>query len=104
MKYNRFLYAILACAMVFTACDEENSPSNIVPGGKPTLTPAEVLAKYKPIKVYAEEYVPDMKIGLGLGADIYINDAAYKNTADMNFQIFTTGNAMKHSSVVRADA
>lgn len=104
MKYNnRFLNVILACAMVFTGCDEEDGPSNIVPGGKPTLTPAEVLAKYKPIKVYAEEYVPDMKIGLGLGADIYIKDAAYKNTADMNFQIFTTGNAMKHSSVVRAD-
>ena len=44
-----------------------------------------------------------MKIGLGLGADQYLDDPEYKALADANFQMFTTGNAMKHSSVVKAN-
>ena len=60
----------------------------------------EKLANYDYIKVYAQQYTPHMIVGLGLGADLYINDAAYKTVADANFQMFTTGNAMKHSSVV----
>lgn len=44
-----------------------------------------------------------MIIGLGLGADQYISDTQYKQVADENFQMFTTGNAMKHQSVVKSD-
>lgn len=103
MKYSRFISLILAGSLFLAACEEEDTPPVNNQGNKPALTPAEVLAKYKTIKEYAAEYVPDMKIGLGLGADIYIKDAAYRNTADKNFQIYTMGNAMKHSSVVKAD-
>jgi GH35 family endo-1,4-beta-xylanase len=44
-----------------------------------------------------------MTIGLGLGADFYISDEQYRQVANDNFQMLTTGNAMKHSSVVQAN-
>ena len=63
----------------------------------------EKLANYDYIKAYAKQYAPHMTIGLGLGADQYISDPQYKQVADDNFQLFTTGNAMKHQAVVKSD-
>lgn len=67
------------------------------------LALAEKLANYDYIKAYAAQYAPNMTIGLGLTADLYINDPQYKQVADDNFQLFTMGNGMKHSSVVKND-
>lgn len=41
-----------------------------------------------------------MTVGLGIGADYYINNGTVKQLADANFNTFTTGNAMKHDAVV----
>ena len=107
MKYNKFILPLAACAFLFTGCVDEvmewqDSDGTITEEDIPLLD-NESLALYKSIKEYAAEYTPDMKIGLGLGADLYIEDAAYRAIADENFQMFTTGNAMKHSSVVKAN-
>lgn len=107
MKYNKFILPLAACAFLFTGCVDEimewQDPDGTITDADIPLQDAEALANYKTIKEYASEYAPDMKIGLGLGADIYLEDAAYKAIADANFQMFTTGNAMKHSSVVKAN-
>jgi hypothetical protein len=63
----------------------------------------EKIALYSSIKTYAGQFTPNMTIGLGLGADLYINDEAYRKVADDNFQMFTTGNAMKHDAIVKSD-
>lgn len=106
MTRNKLILSILTFAFLFAGCTKQNPvadiPDNKEEEEKPQ-GPVETLDSYKTIKEYALEYLPDMKIGLGLGADIYLNDPAYKKVADENFQIFTTGNAMKHSSVVRID-
>ena len=107
MKYNKFILPLAACAFLFTGCVDEvmewQDPDGTITEEDIPLLDNESLALYKSIKEYAAEYTPDMKIGLGLGADLYIEDAAYRAIADENFQMFTTGNAMKHSSVVKAN-
>lgn len=66
------------------------------------LSLAENLANYDFIKAYAMKHVPHMSIGVGLDVGFYTTDDAYRKVADENFQIFTAGNAMKHSSVVNS--
>lgn len=104
MKLNKILFPILACSLALSGCDDQimewKEKDNNVSIADIPLELKEKLANYDYIKVYAQQYTPHMIVGLGLGADLYINDAAYKTVADANFQMFTTGNAMKHSSVV----
>lgn len=107
MKYNRFILAFAACGLLLTGCVDEvmewQDPDQTITEDDLPLNDAEAIAMYKSIKEYAAEYLPNMKIGLGLGADQYLEDPEYKALADANFQMFTTGNAMKHSSVVKAN-
>ena len=99
IKFLKHLLPLAVSVALFACCDEKTDP--VVPNKKPVLTLAEQIAKYKDIKEYVEEYAPGMTVGLGLDAGLYINDPVYKTVADRNFQIFTMGNAMKHSSVAR---
>lgn len=107
MKYNRFILAFAACGFLLTGCVDEvmdwQEPDQTITEDDLPLNDAEAIAMYKSIKEYAAEYLPNMKIGLGLGADQYMDDPEYKALADANFQMFTTGNAMKHSSVVKSN-
>ncbi len=107
MKFNKFILPFAALALLSTGCVEQimewEDPDSSITEADIPLTTAEALANYKAIKEYAAEYTPEMKIGLGLGADFYLDDVAYKALADENFQMFTAGNAMKHSSVVKAN-
>lgn len=107
MKFNKIILPVVAGALILGSCDD-----NKMEWGTPDdhgkveisdipLALKEKLANYKMIKEYAREYTPGMTIGLGLGADLYISDEQYRQVADENFQLFTCGNAMKHSSVVQ---
>lgn len=105
MKLNRIILPIMACTLALGSCDDQimewkESDSSVTAADIP-LALREKLANYDFIKAYAQQYTPNMTIGLGLGADLYISDTQYKQVADENFQMFTTGNAMKHSSVVK---
>ncbi len=105
MKLNRIILPLMVCALTWSSCDDQimewkESDGSVTASDIP-LALKEKIANYDYIKTYAAQYTPNMTIGLGLGADLYINDAAYKAVADANFQMFTTGNAMKHSSVVK---
>lgn len=107
MKLNRIIFPIMACALTLGSCDDQIMEWKDADGTISTsdipLELAEKIALYDYIKTYAAQYTPKMTIGLGLGADLYISDEAYKNVADANFQMFTTGNAMKHQSVVKSN-
>ncbi len=107
MKFNRILLPFVALALFSSSCDDPipdwEKPQKPPKEENKPLSAAEALAKYKAIKEYAAEYTPNFTVGLGLGASEYLRDAAYKSVANGNFQSFTTGNAMKHSSVVKAN-
>lgn len=93
--------------MLLTGCDDQ-----LMEWGKPAdhadvtsseipLAVKEVIANYDNIKDYAQQYTPDMLIGIGMGADLYINNANGEgNLANANYQVFTPGNAMKNDAIM----
>ena len=107
MKLNKILIPVLAATMVATSCDDE-----IMEWGTPEghyavsaedipLAVQEVLANYDDITNYANTYIPQMIIGIGMGADLYVdNENGEQDLADANFTMFTCGNAMKHDAIV----
>lgn len=105
MKLNRIILSLTACTLALTGCDDQimewNKTGESINTSEIPLALNEKIALYGNIKTYAEQYTPNMTIGLGLGADLYMEDEAYRKIADDNFQMFTTGNAMKHDAIVR---
>ncbi len=109
MKLNKIILSVVACTLALGSCDD-----NKMEWGRPDgygdvdisdipLALKEQIANYDYIKNYAAQYMPNSTIGIGLGADLYISDATYKQVADDNFQLITLGNAMKHASVVKTN-
>ncbi|MCD8305337.1 MAG: endo-1,4-beta-xylanase [Prevotella sp.] len=104
MKFKKIILPAVAGLLLLSGCDD-NKMEWVEPDGSVTIADiplelAEKIANYDYIKAYAKQYTPNMTIGLGLGADEYISDDAYRAVCDDNFQVFVTGNAMKHQSVV----
>lgn len=110
MKINKLFISSSLLAMLLSSCDDQIMEWGR-PDGQQTVTESEiplavkeVLANYEPIKTYAQQYMPNTVIGLGMSAAMYNESAstgsAYKTLADENFQMFTTGNAMKMDAVV----
>ncbi|OFX52862.1 MAG: hypothetical protein A2W86_01205 [Bacteroidetes bacterium GWD2_45_23] len=104
MQLHKIIITLLAAVLLLNSCDDQvmewKTPEghNPVTASEIPLNLAEKIANYDFIKAY----VPSgMIVGIGAGADLYINDPKYKEVIDKNFQLFTPGNAMKHSSVVR---
>ena len=93
--------------MLLTGCDDQ-----IMEWGKPAdhadvtsseipLAVKEVIANYDNIKDYAQQNTPNMLIGIGMDADLYINNANGEGSlANANYQIFTPGNAMKNDAIM----
>ena len=98
-----------ALAVICAACDDDKMEWGTPDGHEKVdisdipLTDAEIMANYDYIKSYARQYWPNSLVGLGLGADLYTGNADYKKVADENYQIFTTGNAMKMGSMVKSN-
>ena len=93
--------------MLLTGCDDQ-----IMQWGKPAdhadvtkaeipLAVKEVIANYDNIKDYAQQYTPNMKIGIGMGADLYANNENGEgDLVNANYQVFTPGNAMKNDAIM----
>ncbi len=98
-----------ALAVICAACDDDKMEWGTPDGHEKVdisdipLTDAEIMANYDYIKSYAQQYWPNSLVGLGLGADLYTGNADYKKVADENYQMFTTGNAMKMGSMVKSN-
>ena len=107
MKIIRIIIPVVASTMLLTGCDDQ-----IMQWGKPgdhadvtsadlPLAVKEVIANYDNIKDYASQYTPNMIIGIGMGADLYVNNE--KGEGDLinaNYQMFTPGNAMKSDAML----
>lgn len=107
MKLNKFILPALVLALATGSCDDNKMEWGTPDAhGEVTISEiplelAEKIANYKNIKEYVSEYAPNLSIGLGIGADYYMNNETVKQLVDANFQMLATGNAMKHSSVVQ---
>ena len=107
MKFTKIIIPALASAMLLTGCDDQ-----IMQWGKPAdhadvtsadlpLAVKEVIANYDNIKDYASQYTPNMVIGIGCGADMYVNNENGEgDLVNANYQMFTPGNAMKSDAML----
>ena len=107
MKFTKIIIPALASAMLLTGCDDQ-----IMQWGKPAdhadvtsadlpLAVKEVIANYDNIKDYANQYTPNMVIGIGCGADMYVNNENGEgDLVNANYQMFTPGNAMKSDAML----
>lgn len=107
MKFTKIIIPALASAMLLTGCDDQ-----IMQWGKPAdhadvtsadlpLAVKEVIANYDNIKDYASQYTPNMVIGIGMGADLYVsNENGEGDLVNANYQMFTPGNAMKSDAML----
>ena len=105
MKYTKYILSALAATMLF-GCNDDKMEWGTPEGQYPVtaaeipLAVKEVIANYDDIKVYAAEYTPNLKVGLGFGAAQYIEGGTYADLVNANFQMVTPGNAMKHDAIV----
>lgn len=107
MKITRIIIPVVASTMLLTGCDDQ-----IMQWGKPgdhadvtsadlPLAVKEVIANYDNIKDYASQYTPSMIIGIGMGADLYVNNENGEgDLVNANYQMFTPGNAMKSDAML----
>lgn len=98
---------IIAAILLLASCDKSkmewatSEGEQAVTNADIPLTVDEQIANYKPIKDYAVQYTPNLKVGVGFDAGMYIKGGIYKQLVDENFQIVTAGNEMKMSYIVQ---
>ncbi len=107
MKITKIFLPVVASAMLLTGCDDQ-----IMQWGKPAghgdvtaadipLAVREVIANYGNIKDYAQQYTPNMTIGIGMGVSLYVNNENGEgDLANANYAMFTPGNAMKGDALM----
>ena len=112
MKINKIILPVAAVGLLLTGCDDSKMEWNSPEGQLPITTEEiplavkEAIANYDDIKTYANQYTPNLIVGLGFSADMYINNtsyasgATYRDLTNANFQMVTPGNAMKHDAIV----
>ena len=107
MKINKIIIPVVASAMLLTGCDDQimqwgkQADHADVTKAEIPLAVKEVIANYDNIKDYAQQYTPNMKIGIGMGADLYANNENGEgDLANANYQVFTPGNAMKNDAIM----
>ena len=105
MKITKIMIPVVASAMLLTGCDDQlmkwGTDKAGVTADELPLAVKEVIANYDNIKDYAAQYTPNMLIGIGCGADMYINNENGEgDLANANYQLFTPGNAMKNDAIM----
>ena len=105
MKITKIMIPVVASAMLLTGCDDQlmkwGTDKAGVTADEIPLAVKEAIANYDNIKDYAAQHTPNMLIGIGCGADMYINNENGEgDLANANYQLFTPGNAMKMDAVM----
>ena len=103
MKYTKLIFTI-AMASTMLSCDDnimewkETADENKITKAELPLELAEKIERYEPLNTYT-----DFILGNGVGVDLYLNNEAYRNLANENFDDVTAGYAMKHGPMVTSD-
>ncbi|TDP03271.1 endo-1,4-beta-xylanase [Flavobacterium sp. 245] len=103
MKYKNILPIAALSLMLLSSCDDnlmdwEKDPEHgAVTGAELPLELVEKISRYEPLKNYT-----NFVLGNGIGADLYMSDAAYRKIVNENFDEVTPGYAMKHGAMVNS--
>jgi len=103
MKYKYIFPIIASSLMVLSSCDDDkmewgkDPDHGVVTGAELPLALVEKISRYDQLKTYT-----DFVLGNGIGADLYLSDAAYRKIVNDNFDEVTPGYAMKHGAMVNA--
>ncbi|MDQ1771064.1 glycosyl hydrolase family 10 [Labilibaculum sp. A4] len=103
MKYIKILPVIAVVSMIFSSCDDQimdwyTDPTHgEVSIADLPLELAEKISRYETLNTYT-----DFTLGVGIGLDQYMNNEAYRNLTNENFDEVTVGYAMKHKPMVNS--
>ena len=98
MKHVKVIPMLAASVMLIASCSKD-SPSPETPVAPvATLSIAEKINLYEPLKNYTS-----LKMGVGIDADLYLNNASYRKLINDNFDELTCGYSMKHAALVKSD-
>ncbi|MTH14736.1 endo-1,4-beta-xylanase [Flavobacterium sp. LC2016-01] len=103
MKYKNILPIAALSLMFLSSCDDnlmdwEKDPEHgAITGAELPLELVEKIGRYEPLKNYT-----NFVLGNGIGADLYLNDAAYRKIVNENFDEVTPGYEMKHGAMVNS--
>lgn len=104
MKNNIYKYVGLACLAVLSSCADDQFVEYQTQ--KPiSVAQYEYLNQYDALKAYLTNpnANPNLKLGIGVGANDFINGGIVRALAVSNFHEMTAGNEMKYASCVRDD-
>lgn len=103
MKFKYIFPLIASSLLVLSSCDDnlmewgKDPDHGAVTGAELPLELVEKISRYEPLKSYT-----NFVLGNGIGADLYMSDAAYRKIVNENFDEVTPGYAMKHGAMVNA--
>ncbi len=97
--------ALSAAALSMTGCaDGDMAADSTVYEKSDSVKNLEYLSKYDGLKTYVNRTeTPDFKLGIGVGAQNYVDGKIDCRLANANFDEMTAGNAMKYASCVKND-
>ncbi len=101
MKLNKFYYMVMALPMVFASCADYFDTANYLVEQPADDARLAYLNEYKPLKEYVNRSAhPGFTLGTGVNAEEYLKAGAAYMLTNSNFDMVTTGNAMKYASIV----
>lgn len=104
MRLKKISYIAMALPMVLGSCAEYFDTANYLVDQPEDDARLAYLAEYKTLKDYLTEgsraVAPGFTLGTGVNAEEYLKGEAAYMLTNSNFQMVTTGNAMKYGSVV----
>ncbi len=101
MKLNKISYMVMALPMVLASCAEYFDTANYLVEQPADDARLAYLSEYKPLKENINRSAhPGFTLGTGVNAEEYIKGGAAYMLTNSNFDMVTSGNAMKYASVV----
>lgn len=101
--YIKYAPALLLLPFV-TSCADYIDTNNFIVEKPNTLAQYEYLDAYKPLKEYIDRSAhPGFTLGTGVNAQEFLKREGVYLLTKSNYDMVTTGNAMKYASVVRDD-
>ena len=99
--YNKLVWACALTPALVGCVDEIDTTSNFSVDKPESVAQYEYLADYAPLKSYVDRAAhPGFLLGTGVSADEYLKRGGVYVLTNSNFDQVTTGNAMKHASVM----